>query len=173
MVSLIAHQYINQENELRYLPRSLRITRLDIESMLYHEIRFLQAVLKTDDVESIVDFYLLKIEDGTLDVIKLFNKALRSLNQRCDFTVTEDYYREFIHTFVEDRQFNLIYYNWVQSNYEEFKKPSLDHIIPLVNGGTNEISNLQWLTLAENQMKGYFSPQDWNFIKSRISDYLV
>lgn len=31
-------------------------------------------------------------------------------------------------------------------------KPQVDHIIPIKNGGTNEVSNLRWVTPSENNM---------------------
>lgn len=43
----------------------------------------------------------------------------------------------------------------------EGKKAHLDHVIPLVRGGSNWISNLRWTCQFCNHSKGYKLPSEW------------
>ena len=50
-----------------------------------------------------------------------------------------------------------VFYDWA--------KPSIDHIIPKVKGGTNELNNLQFLTTFENLSKRDMTMEEWDSFK--------
>lgn len=86
--------------------------------------------------------------------------------------LTEEYYKQFIERFYNDKQFMKIYNIWQEGIKEEgtfydWHKPSIDHIIPLSRGGTNDIQNLQFLTVYENLNKRDMTEQEWNDFKQR------
>ncbi len=170
-MQLTIRDYVDNDGKLIYLSTGIRVTEKDLKSILYHDIQFLQAVYDTSDRESIFTFFLNHLVN--LDKIRLVNKSLTLLSKRLDFKVTSDYYDSCLSKFLEDRQLNILYINWVNSNYDKWKKPTLDHIVPLYKGGTNEPDNLQWLTYVENQMKGCWMPEEWDLIKANITEYFV
>ena len=75
--------------------------------------------------------------------------------------------------FYDDIQFNRIYKIWVDSNFEPYKRPSLDHIVPKAKGGTNDLENLQFLSWFENRCKNDMTQLEWNEIKKNINKYFV
>ena len=50
-------------------------------------------------------------------------------------------------------------------------KPSIDHINPKANNGTNDLSNLQFLTWFENRCKNDMSQKEWEDVKVSIKEY--
>ena len=81
-------------------------------------------------------------------------------------------YEEYIEKFYNDEYFNKIYKVWLETG-DNLMKPSIDHIVPIAKGGTNDIDNLQMLTLFENCAKGSMPLEEWNAAKSHIHDYLT
>jgi 5-methylcytosine-specific restriction endonuclease McrA len=63
--------------------------------------------------------------------------------------------------------------NWCLSGYEKYKKSSIDHIKPKAKGGTNDLSNLQFLSWFENRCKNDMTQDEWNILKSNIGEYFV
>lgn len=63
-----------------------------------------------------------------------------------------------IKQFYNNDQFNAVYKFWKNNEkqyktFYDFAKPSFDHIIPKSKGGTDELTNLQILTVFENLAK--------------------
>ena len=46
-------------------------------------------------------------------------------------------------------------------SFDDWEKPSIEHIIPKSKGGTNELANLQFLTVFENLCKRDLSMDEW------------
>ena len=117
-------------------------------------------------------------DELTLDWLmqfKDFNK-LKFLNHqiinkdKTRFLEDVNWYKSFILKFYFDEQFNKLYNKYLQTN-DKYLKPSLDHIIPRSQGGTNELSNLRFLTYLENMCKRDIPDNDWKNIKDRIQEY--
>ena len=103
--------------------------------------------------------------------LKLLNDVITDRSGR--WSVDTEWYKEYLLKFYSDNQFNLIYNRWVESNFEKYKKPSLDHIISKAKGGTNDLNNLQFLSWFENRCKNDMSQEEWNILKSNIGEYFV
>lgn len=117
-----------------------------------------------------------KIEGLDLDYIeqyKDFEKYQflhKTYVKHCGAKHTLKEYNEFISYFYVDSQFNSIYKSWKENEvsdntYYNWYKPSLDHIIPKSRGGTNEIKNLQFLTVFENLSKRDMTMNEWENFK--------
>ena len=50
---------------------------------------------------------------------------------------------------------------------------SIDHIIPKAKGGTNLLSNLQFLSWFENRCKNDMTQDEWNTLKLNIKEYVI
>lgn len=78
-------------------------------------------------------------------------------------------YEKAITYFYNDPQLKAIYNFWKKQNrgntYYDWAKPSLDHIIPKSRGGTNELNNLQILTVFENLTKRDMTWEEWTHFK--------
>ena len=117
-----------------------------------------------------VDFcWLSQFED--IEKLKTLNDCITDRSGR--FNVDTDWYKSYILRFYSCSRFNLIYLEWINSNKDKLKKPSLDHINPRSKGGTNDIGNLQFLTWFENRCKSNMSQIEWDLLKSKIHEYLI
>lgn len=82
----------------------------------------------------------------------------------------EEYKKIIIH-FYYDKQFNAVYDFWINNNHNNYQtfydlaKPSLDHIIPKSKGGTDNLNNLQILTVFENLAKRDMNQEEWDIFK--------
>lgn len=80
-------------------------------------------------------------------------------------------YKLFYDFFWNDDQFNCLYNNWLKkketkySTFYDWWKPSIDHKIPKSRGGSNELSNLQFLTYYENHSKLDMTWEEWQQFK--------
>lgn len=117
-----------------------------------------------------VDYkWLMRFKD--FNKLKLLNDAITDRGGR--WNVDTEWYKNYIVKFYNDKQFNIIYSKWIDSNYESYKKPSIDHIIPKTKGGTNNLNNLQFLSWFENRCKNDMSQEEWDNLKFNIEEYFV
>ena len=117
-----------------------------------------------------VDYkWLMQFED--FDKLKSLNNSITNRSGRWD--VDNKWYKDYLLKFYNDKQFNKIYQSWIKSNFEQYKKPSLDHIIPKSKRGTNSLDNLQFLTWFENRCKNDMSQLDWDKLKQNINNYFI
>ena len=112
------------------------------------------------------------------DVVKenyklMFGGCLERMKEIPDGSVDTEWYKNYLLKFYNDIQFNSIYEMWVNSNFEPYKKPSLDHIVPKAKGGTNDLSNLQFLSWFENRCKNDMTQKEWNILKVNIKEYFI
>jgi len=112
--------------------------------------------------------WLSQFED--IEKLKFLNRCISKRSSR--FEVSTEWYKAYILKFYNDRQFNAIYSRWIDSD-NGYLRPTIDHINPRANGGSNEISNLQFLSWFENRAKNDMPQDEWNNLKSNIQDYLV
>ena len=103
--------------------------------------------------------------------LKLLNEVITNRDNR--WSMSTEWYTQYIKTFYFNPQFNSIYSQWVLSNYMRYKKPSIDYIVPKSRGGTNDIDNLQFLTWFENRCKNNMSQKEWLELKQNIGDYFI
>ena len=113
--------------------------------------------------------WLMQFDD--INKLKMLNEAITDRNGRWD--VDTEWYKTYILKFYNDKQFNVIYEKWIESNYDRYKKPSIDHIKPKSKGGTNDVDNLQFLSWFENRCKNNMSQEEWNILKSNIKEYFI
>jgi len=113
--------------------------------------------------------WLMQFED--FKKLQLLNDAITNRDGRWD----EDtkWYKRYIIKFYNEDSFNSIYRRWVESNYDRYKKPSIDHIVPKAKSGTNDLDNLQFLSWFENRCKNDMSQDEWNELKLNIGEYFV
>lgn len=107
------------------------------------------------------------------DIDKLIFLNRQVVNKdKTRFAETAEWYKAFIEKFYFDEQFNKLYDKYKESG-DKYMKPSLDHIIPRSAGGTNEISNLRFLTFLENMCKRDIPAATWEKIKQRLDEYFI
>lgn len=90
-------------------------------------------------------------------------------------------YENMIKYFYYNKQFNAVYDFWEQHQNEtatfyDWAKPSLDHILPKSKGGTDDLNNLQVLTVFENLAKRDLTMSEWTDFKINThttSDYFI
>ena len=113
--------------------------------------------------------FLMRFKD--FEKLKLLNDAITNRSGRWD--VDTEWYKEYLDNFYHDESFNKIYNIWVKSDFEKYKKPSIDHIVPKSKGGTNDLNNLQFLSWFENRCKNDMAQGEWDILKLNIGEYFV
>ena len=103
--------------------------------------------------------------------LQLLNNVITDRSGR--WNVDTKWYKNYLIKFYEDIQFNNIYELWINSNFEPYKKPSIDHIIPKAKGGNNDLNNLQFLSWFENRCKNDMTQDEWNVLKLNIKEYFI
>lgn len=121
------------------------------------------AKLRYDIEES----WILQFND--IEKLKYLNRSISK--SRVSQTFTTEKYKNFIKKFYYDEKFNQYYQKWIETN-DNWIKPSLDHIVPLSKGGSNEIENYQYLTWFANRAKVNMTNQEWIQIKENINVYI-
>lgn len=106
------------------------------------------------------------LQFGDLERLKVLNHAIHRERDYGEFNNGKR--KVFIENFYDDPQFISVFNIWIENDKHKLLKPSIDHIIPRVNGGTNNIDNFQFLPLIENRAKSDLSQKEWNEIKGKI-----
>lgn len=84
----------------------------------------------------------------------------------------DDFYIKFINKFYNDEKFNIILSEYRKTK-NRLKKPSVDHIIPVSKGGTNDLDNLRFITYFENLARNNTDLEEWEEIKKNIGEYFI
>lgn len=111
--------------------------------------------------------WLSQFED--IEKLKYLNRAI-SRKRDCE-GFTDDTYIKYIEKFYNDNKFTYLFNEWKNTN-NKWIKPSLDHIHPKADGGTLDLSNLQFVSWLENRTKVDIPLVEWNKIKENIRYYL-
>ena len=104
-----------------------------------------------------------------IEKLKLLNDCITNRSGR--YSVSTDWYKDYISRFYHDKKFNNIYFKWIESGKERYLKPSIDHLTSRCKGGGNETGNIQFLTWFENRCKNDMTVTEWKHIKDNIKDY--
>lgn len=140
----------------------------------------LEQIVKNlrDEYEVTYDFFISldkdkNVENIDIEKIRILNDRSKRIIQRNDDKLD---YKKFIQVFYHDKQFNLIYESWKNNNKNKWLSPSIDHMVSISQGGTNDIENLQFLTWFENRAKCEMSEKEWQDFKKSTntnSDYFI
>ena len=118
---------------------------------------------------------------GDFEKFLMVHKLLTHSTDKYYTNCSIDGYTNALDVIYNDINFNSIYKFWIEqekshNTYYDWAKPSLDHIIPKSRGGTNQISNLQILTVFENLAKRDMTQEEWERFKKETdtkSDYFI
>lgn len=113
--------------------------------------------------------WLMQFDD--IDKVKLLNRAISDRNGR--WGADTEWYKSYIEKFYYDDKYNKIYHSYIESGFDDYLRPSLDHIVPKSSNGTNDINNLRFITWFENRAKNNMSLERWEYVKANIHKYLI
>lgn len=135
-----------------------KMTKTSLYKNMHTHLRFevsLEFLQQFDDIEK----------------LKMLNRMATSRKGR--FEINDADYQSYILRFYYDDAFNKIYKKWLVSGKEKYFRPSIDHIIPISQGGGHNIENLQILTWFENRCKNDMTQTEWDILKNTIGEYFV
>ena len=73
--------------------------------------------------------WLMQFED--INKLKTLNRCISMRDKR--WRMDTEWYKKYIIKFYYDPQFDFIYRKWIESDYEYYMRPSIDHINPRAN----------------------------------------
>ena len=92
--------------------------------------------------------FLMQFSD--IEKLKILNRMLS--RDRVSVNFDTEKYKLFIEKFYNDENFNKQFKFYITSK-NKWDMPSLDHVVPLSNGGTWDLENLQIISWFENRAK--------------------
>ena len=138
-------------------------------------LRKKEAFKATNMIKNLEDEFLDSFDD--FDKFLFIHRTIRAAIGNFS-SLEKDKYKELINYFYNQKQFNDIYKFWLSqektNTFYDWAKPSIDHIVPKTKGGTNNINNLQYLTVYENLNKRDMTMEEWEQFKKKThttSDY--
>jgi len=105
------------------------------------------------DLDAYPDLYKLQF------LVKLTSRHFQYLG------CTDEKRKAFLDKFYFDPAFNTLYDKWQESGEDKWLYPSIDHMVSKNNGGTFELSNLQFITWFENRAKADMNHDEWEEFK--------
>lgn len=117
-----------------------------------------------------IDVDFLKQFDD-IEKLSFLNKCISNKDKRWN-NISDEWYKQYLLKFYDDDTFNRFYFKYKKTG-NKYLRPSIDHIIPKSNGGTNDLENLRFLSWFENRCKNNMSLEEWNEIKNNIKEYFI
>ena len=128
-------------------------------------LRKIDAFLATTTVKDLNEQYLCSFDD--FDKFLFIHRSITHSINLINIDITR--YKEYIEHFYYQNEFNSLYHFWLKqprgTTFYDLAKPSLDHILPKSRGGTNDLENLQFLTIFENLAKRDMTWEEWQKFK--------
>lgn len=135
-------------------------------------IRVKQHFIKTSKIKGLTLEYLDSFDN--YEKFVFIHKAFLA-NTSLISTLDTEQYKEYIEYFYYQKEFNYLYNYWnqtkISNTFYDLAKPSLDHIIPKSKGGTDDLRNLQFLSVFENLSKRDMTMQEWKIFKERTNTH--
>ena len=100
-------------------------------------------------------------------------KKLKAVNKmfKPTWKYSIEQYKEFLLKFYHDKAFNHFYSKYNKTK-DFYMKPVITHIVALSDGGTNDLDNLECVTLFEQKIKSKIT-KHWQYYKKHITDYFL
>lgn len=142
----------------------------------YRRIRAFLATSRDGITLSFVEQFASNFDDF-LFIHKMLSHILSGYYRHCPIKEYENAILYFMH----DKQFWAVYNFWKEhknevSTFYDLAKPSIDHKIPVSKGGSDQLENIQVLTLFENLAKRDMTWEEWQKFKKDThssSDYYL
>ena len=135
-------------------------------------MRKIIAFQKTNIIKDLEEEWLFNFKD--FDKFLFIHRTYRGTIGNMSNLNKEDY-KKIIEFFYNQKQFNDIYNFWLTqqktNTFYDWAKPSIDHKIPKSKGGTDELDNLQYLTVFENLNKRDMTSKEWEEFKRQTNTH--